>query len=267
MKQSDFIAKAKLAVGCDTLYVAGCFGAPMTDYNKKRYSKNDIYNQAPNRQKLIQNATPDTFGFDCVCLIKGILWGWDAKDDMIYGGAAYKSNNVPDFTVSGMLDYCTEVSADFSNIQAGEVLWNPGHVGIYIGEGLAIECTSRWKDGVQITAVLNCGNHKNVMNSRTWQKHGKLQFIEYEEKKPELLIFVKQVKKGDSDNAVQLMQRLLRDQGYDGKNGKQLTIDGVFGDNTDYALREFQGDYTLTVDGICGVNTWSKLTECEVIKS
>ena len=45
--------------------VQGCFGAPMTDYNKKRYTNNNSYNAAPARKKLIEAADADTFGFDC----------------------------------------------------------------------------------------------------------------------------------------------------------------------------------------------------------
>ena len=68
-----------IAKNYKTLYVMGCFGAPMTDANKKRYINNgasDGYNARSDRKAMIQAATADTFGFDCVCLIKGILWGW-----------------------------------------------------------------------------------------------------------------------------------------------------------------------------------------------
>ena len=80
-----------------TLYVAGCFGSPMTEYNKDRYIKHCAnYNGKPDRVAMIKSATDDTFGFDCVCLIKGLLWGWDGDKSHIYGGATYCSNDVPD---------------------------------------------------------------------------------------------------------------------------------------------------------------------------
>ena len=60
-----------------TLYVMGCFGAPMTQKNKDRYCTNHSYNEQAARTAMIKSATEDTFGFDCVCLIKGILWGWN----------------------------------------------------------------------------------------------------------------------------------------------------------------------------------------------
>ena len=75
MKDYEFIAK--LLDCCNnykTLYVMGCFGAPLNKKNKERYTKNHPYNQKPERTAMIMSASNDTFGFDCVCLIKGILW-------------------------------------------------------------------------------------------------------------------------------------------------------------------------------------------------
>lgn len=38
------------------------------------------------------------------------------------------------------------------------------------------------------------------------------------------------------------------------------TIDGLFGSNTESAVRQFQSENDLSVDGIVGPNTWAKLT-------
>ena len=38
---------------------------------------------------MINSASSDTFGFDCVCLIKGILWGWNGNLNHVYGGATF----------------------------------------------------------------------------------------------------------------------------------------------------------------------------------
>lgn len=70
----------------------GCFGAPMNAANKKRYCNNHSYNKQATRQKMIMAASADTFGFDCVCLIKGLLWGWNGNASKTYGGAGYAIN-------------------------------------------------------------------------------------------------------------------------------------------------------------------------------
>lgn len=59
---------------------------------------------------------------------------------------------------------------------------------------------------------------------------------------------------------VKMLQRLLRDIQYKGKDGKELTVDSKFGANTDYAVRAFQKKNGLTVDGVVGPATWKKLT-------
>lgn len=160
-----------------TLYVMGCFGAPMTEANKDRYIKHHTYNKAADRQAIIKAATANTFGFDCVCLIKGLLWGWEGNKGHVYGGAKYATNGVPDINADAMISVCKEVSTDFSRIEIGEVVWMKGHVGIYVGDGLAVECTPSWKNCVQITA---CNCTKSGYNRRNWTKHGKLPYITYE---------------------------------------------------------------------------------------
>lgn len=179
MKSNEFVNIAKdIANNYKTIYILGAFGAPMNDNNKKRYTKNYSYNAEQLRKSKILNASSDTFGFDCVCLIKGILWGWNGNKNMTYGGATYCSNGVPDVNADQMMNYCTNISSDFSNIKIGEVVHMSGHIGIYIGDGLVVECTPIWKDGVQITAVGNI-NKKNGYNTRYWEKHGMLNFIDY----------------------------------------------------------------------------------------
>lgn len=181
MTNVEFINKAKDILEHRTLYVMGCFGAPLTTKAvKERYIKAYAYNQSAKRTKLIMAAKPDVFGFDCVGLIKGILWGWTGSK-ATYGGAKYKANNVPDIGADAMIKVCKDVSTDFSKIVSGEAVWKKGHIGIYIGDGLVIESSPAWDDGVQVT----CIGTKKGYNSRVWTKHGKLPYIEYKaENKP-----------------------------------------------------------------------------------
>lgn len=168
-----------VAENYQTLYVMGCFGAPMTPQNKQRYCRNHSFNAQPERSVKIQAASANTFGFDCVCFIKGLLWGWRGDAAAPYGGAVYKSNGVPDISADRMIQLCADVSTDFSHILPGELVWQPEHVGIYIGDGKAVECTDSEADGVQIQAVLPMGTIDGLP-ATGWVCHGKLPWITYE---------------------------------------------------------------------------------------
>ena len=159
-----------------TLYVNGCFGAPLTLANKTRFIGKNKFNNGLARKAKILAASADTFGFDCVCLIKALLWGWSGDQKAQYGGAKYASNGVPDIDTEGMIAVCREVSTDFSKISIGEAVWLPGHIGIYVGGGKCVECTPSWKDGVQVTDVLNITGNGT---GHRWAKHGKLPYVEY----------------------------------------------------------------------------------------
>lgn len=185
MTSTEFADKCyEIATEYKTLYVMGCFGAPMNSTNKDRYTSNHSYNQQADRTAMINAATADTFGFDCVCLIKGVLWGWNGDTSKVYGGASYASNGVSDMSIDTMLSKCVGVSTDFSNIEVGEILFYKdstgySHVGVYIGNGLAVESTPKWDNCVQVTAVANIGS-KSGYNARAWYSHGKLtEFLDY----------------------------------------------------------------------------------------
>jgi len=168
-----------------TLYVMGCFGAPLTGKNVDRYLKNHEYNRRPERQKLIRaaaNQSPPVYGFDCVNLIKGILWGWNGDPSRNYGGASYGSNGVPDVSADGMIKLCKGVTKNFAGIVPGAAVWMSGHIGVYIGDGLAVECSPKWENRVQITAVGNLGR-KAGYNTRTWTKWGLIPYVDYSVKK------------------------------------------------------------------------------------
>ena len=162
-----------------TLYVLGCFGAPMTAANKKRYTQTHSYNKQTARTKMINTASADTFGFDCVNLIKGLLWNWCGDKAKTYGGASHAVNGVPDIGADTMITKCKNVSTTgWANMEVGEALWVKGHIGVYIGNGLAVECTPAWKNRVQVTSVGNIGA-KAGYNTRTWSKHGTLPYVTY----------------------------------------------------------------------------------------
>ncbi len=116
-----------------------------------------------------------------MCLIKGLLWGWSGDTSKVYGGAVYQSNGVPDIGTEAIIARCSGVSKDFSRVALGELLWMKGHVGVYVGGGLAVECSPAWENKVQITA---CNCKKSGYKTRNWTKHGKLPYVTYEAPKP-----------------------------------------------------------------------------------
>ena len=61
-------------------------------------------------------------------------------------------------------------------------------------------------------------------------------------------------RRGSTGSAVSSLQQALQDSGY--YSGK---VDGIFGSQTERAVRSFQSDYGLTVDGIAGKDTLGAL--------
>ena len=121
-----------------------------------------------------------SWNFDCVILIKAILWGWNGNKIHSHGGALYGSNGVYDDTADGLINRCKEVSSDFTKIAPGEVVWLDGHVGVYIGNGEVIECTGAWERKVLRSKIGSKGERtRNGKQVYAWKKHGKLPYIEY----------------------------------------------------------------------------------------
>lgn len=126
---------------------------------------------------------------DCVCSIKGLLWGFKADKRQKHGGAIYGSNGVADFTANGGIDYCDNIGQDFSKLEIGEYLCMWGtpyeHAGIYLGNGKVFECTTEWGANRCIISDID-KNGKRTYNGMgsvaNWTWHGKLKYIEYLEK-------------------------------------------------------------------------------------
>lgn len=171
----------KIAKEYKTCYIWGGLGKPITASTIKQ-----AVNQYPKNESYVAKAQTlagqkKAFYFDCVGLIKSVLWGWNGSSSKSLGGAKYASNGVPDLSADQMITKCKDISTSFAKIEIGELLWCKGHVGIYIGEGLAVECTPKWENGVQITAVTNIGS-KYGYKGRVWTKHGKLPYVTYTKK-------------------------------------------------------------------------------------
>jgi peptidoglycan hydrolase-like protein with peptidoglycan-binding domain len=62
------------------------------------------------------------------------------------------------------------------------------------------------------------------------------------------------IRRGSTGNPVRRAQKRLTLGGYDTKG-----VDGIFGADTEAAVRRFQRDRALTVDGIVGPRTWAEI--------
>ena len=161
MKLNEFLDKLELAYKTPNYYLTGGWGK----WNGAKW------------------------GWDCVCLIKGILWGWnDDRTKLRGGGAVYASNGVPDIGTEQMINVCKNVSTDFSTLQVGEMVWMQGHVGVCIAKGKIIECTAGWATWKIIKSDIDAkGNRTYNGNglSAPWVKHGFLPYVDYSSAKPE----------------------------------------------------------------------------------
>ena len=171
MKDAVFLEKLKFAASQPSVYLWGTFGMKLTDGLITQKAAQYPGRYSKQRQEYLRSLTGDFFwAWDCTGLVKGILWGWTGDRSLPFGGAVYEKDGIPDVTASGWKRYCTDLSADFTSLIPGEMVFLPGHMGVYIGDGTVIEATlGNGSDGVVYSAL----------SVRGWTEHGKCNFIEY----------------------------------------------------------------------------------------
>lgn len=255
MKSTELVNKVKdLVTNHAAVYALGCWGNQLTEslINAKAKQYPGFYTESKKNQlRAMTKLGYVVWGFDCVNMIKSLLWGWHADTSKANGGAIYGSNGVPDTNANGMFqNYCYDKSSDFSNIQPGEFLWMDGHIGVAITNKLAVETTPIWKNGPQITSI-NCD--VPGYNRRNWTMHGKSKFIDYgQTPSGGFLPSRGYYTKGDSDNHILLLDSFLADQ----------VKGNYFGTYTKYCVIAFQKKYGLEQDGNIGPITLAKMKEC-----
>ena len=190
-----------------TSYMLGPWGWPANDKMITRATTNGSNAQTNKSWLSYANAIKGKgFLFDCVGLIKGILWGWSGDLSRTYGGAGYACNGVPDYDAKKMIDCCREVSTDFSRIVPGEAVWMDGHIGIYVGGGVVVESTPKWSWGVQESTCLNVAGKQlpGTVGSRRWTKHGKLPWVDY--------TAAKDINEEENDMTEEQVRRIVREE-------------------------------------------------------
>lgn len=175
MNNYEFCDKLRKIEASPTRYAKGTFGQKKNVLIQKQKQYPSWY--TPERMKDLTASDEDTRFYDCVGLVKSVLW--TNKDGIVI----YTSNGVPDINETQMFNKCTDKSKDFTNVPVGALVWMSGHVGVHVGNKLVIECTNAFTKNVCVTTF---DKSRKDFPYRTWEKHGKLPYIKYEgEKAPE----------------------------------------------------------------------------------
>ena len=171
MTNNQFLDKAKDIYNLNTAYASGTFGQKYTDtFIKQKKAQYPKWYTDKRVADLKARAAKTLYLFDCVGLIKGIIWGFPKM--------VYESGGLKDVSDQGLWDkYCINKSKDFNMIKPGAIVHIKGHVGIYIGDGKVIECTTKWGSKVIITALGNIGSIKGL-NTRSWDEYGYLSILD-----------------------------------------------------------------------------------------
>lgn len=265
MTNKEFVQQVQNILAQKTIYAKGAIGTYVTEstINSLRKSYPVWYYASKIKSRYAPLYGKGYYAFDCSGMIKQAIWGFEPQQKDYRCTKGYEINGISDFQVDTVssIKKVAVISEDWKNIEVGEILFTPGHVGVYIGEGLAIECTTAWTCNVQKTAVQNIGK-KNGYNSRSWKYHGKLYCIDYEKEKEQpdtVTVKLNVLKKGVKSEQVKTLQFILSAKGFKDADGKQLVADGSFGQKTLYQVQQYQKKNGLTSDGSVGEQTWKSL--------
>lgn len=167
-----------------------CEGLKALPWTIKSYYNNHF------PQNLLFNQGDGVFSGDCWnSIVKAYFWG---KGVLPRNKGGYWFNpgryGLGDWNGRQILDHCSDISLDFSNIEAGEYLLTEAedHAGIYVDDfkhdGLTynvIECTPIWANGIQATYLDTSGKRYQVkggVQGGAWKYHAKLPWVEYPKK-------------------------------------------------------------------------------------
>lgn len=109
---------------------------------------------------------------------------------------------------------------------------------------------------------VHCDMRENIYRGIT--TNGGKSFTEVETFNPnplpkEVTVKLPILKNGSKGDAVRTLQTLLNAKGHKGKNGKALTVDGIFGTNCGYAVESFRKAIKLTAGKTVDSDAWKRL--------
>lgn len=146
----------------------------------------------------------------------------------------------------------------------GDVLLNEKHhTALYIGDGQIVQASSNekggiynGKDGDQTGREIATGRFYEY--SKGWDY-----VLRYNEEVKTVTIILPVLSKGSKCPEVGMVQALLNSLGYTGKTGRPLSTDHDFGNNTEYAVKNFQRAHNLGQDGVVGEKTYNALLRAD----
>ena len=175
-------------------------------------------------------------------------------------GATYTGNMRKAFKKCGFTDIPYKKGM---TLIRGDILLNEKyHTAMYVGNGKVAQfsinekgTTTGGKTGDQTGKESSVGNFYEY--SKGWDC-----VLRYEHDTEEVIkvnISLPLLQLGSHCPEVGTVQVLLNSLNYLGKNGKHLTVDNQFGQNVDFAVRQFQKDCGLNPDGLFGQKSWTLL--------
>lgn len=113
--------------------------------------------------------------FDCVGLIKCFIW-----HDYSSSNASFYGKTCPDKNETGFFNEATEKGTiDTIPEIPGLMVYQPGHIGVYLGNGQVIEATAAFDKKIVITYFK--GNHPDTSYKRTtWTHWFKMPYLTYD---------------------------------------------------------------------------------------
>lgn len=256
------VAWALQWVGQRYWYGTCCYDCTTSLLNRKTHQYPSHYTSSRMAQYKADVATGKKC-CDCVGLIKGFYW---TKDD---GTQVYGLDGRPDKGANGMFN-TAKVKGSISTLPEvpGLLLYSPGHVGVYIGGGYAVEARG-----------FNYGVVKTKVSQRGWTHWYQCPYIDYIPSQstdpantddPQTptngenlslafgtrLLRYKTGRKMASGDDVLAVQKRLYDLGFD--PGKP---DGLYGPKTAAAVTSFQESRSIEADGLVGSETRGELSK------
>lgn len=177
MKASDLIITAR--------------NAGLSEYGKIKYNNDYPYNV------MKYNYPEQYWTCDCLGFVHTMINGFCGDKSILGGGAVMDDFVNYSDEITTITKYCYDQSSDFNYILPGEILYMPGHVGLYIGEytfadgrkfNVAECCYSSFGGGGMLTWVDPDGlrrNHYNGSSAGFWTKHGKCVRVDYDIESPD----------------------------------------------------------------------------------